>query len=193
MSFIYIIDNVRLFGYTRVSTSKQSTELQRKRLIEEGVIASRIFDDTASRNNLKRNGLDLLKIKVETGDSIIITKFDRLGSNTIEMIELINYFNDLNVSIRFLDDGITTGGTMGDMVIKILSAVADAERERILERTNEGRIEAKANGIIFGRKKSIDVLQLKQLLDQGISPTEITKKMKIGRSTIYKLKKEHGL
>lgn len=62
------------------------------------------------------------------------------------MIALIKEFDGLGVSIRFLDDGISTEGAAGRMVVTILSAVAQAERQRILERTNEGRAEAKARG-----------------------------------------------
>ena len=61
-------------------------------------------------------------------------------------IALIKEFDEMGVSIRFLDDGISTEGTIGKMVVTILSAVVQAERQRILERTNEGRIEAKTKG-----------------------------------------------
>ena len=77
---------------------------------------------------------------------------DRLGRDTADIIRLIQEFDQNGVAVRFLDDGITTEGTMGRMVVTILSAVAQAERERILERTNEGRLEAKANGVRFGRE-----------------------------------------
>ena len=79
---------------------------------------------------------------------------------------------------------------MGKMVVTILSAVAQAERQRILERTNEGRIEAKARGIKFGRKRAIDRGKLLLLSQQGLGATEISKQMKIGRSTVYKLLNE---
>ena len=62
------------------------------------------------------------------------------------MINLIKEFDNMKVAIRFLDDDISTEGAMGKMIVTILSAVAQAERHRILERTNEGRIEAKAKG-----------------------------------------------
>jgi len=70
------------------------------------------------------------------------------------MIQLIKEFDEMGVAIRFLDDGISTEEAMGKMVVTILSAVA-AKRQRILERTNEGRIEAKEKGVRFGRKCSI--------------------------------------
>ena len=86
----------------------------------------------------------------------LVKKLDRLGRDTADMIQLIKEFDEMGVALRFLDDGISTEGTMGKMVVTILSAVAQAERQRILERTNEGRLEAKANGVKFGRKPSID-------------------------------------
>lgn len=102
------------------------------------------------------------------------------------MVNLIKEFSNHGVSIRFLDDGISTEGAMGKMVITILAAVAEAERARILERTNEGRLEAKAKGIQFGRKPSIDSAKIKQLHAEGVGATAIAKQMKIGRSTVYK-------
>lgn len=72
------------------------------------------------------------------------------------MISLINEFDTIGVAVKFLDDGISTEGTMGKMVITILAAVAQAERQRILERTNEGRLKAKAKGVKFGRKPIVD-------------------------------------
>ena len=78
------------------------------------------------------------------------------------------------------------------MVITILSAVAQAERQRILERTNEGRIEAKAKGIRFGRKPSVDRDKLLTLRKAGIGGTQIAKELGIARSTVYKILKEES-
>lgn len=181
---------MRLFGYARVSTSKQSLDLQITALKNAGVQENRIFTDTLSGNQANRNGLNMLRIKIEKGDVILVTKLDRLGRDTADMIALIKEFDNVGVSIHFLDDGISTEGTMGKMVVTILSAVAQAERQRILERTNEGRIEAKANGVKFGRKRTIDREKLLMLRQQGFGATEISKQMEIGRSTVYKLFKE---
>ena len=103
------------------------------------------------------------------------------------MIHLIKEFDKLGVALRFLDDGISTEGSMGKMVVTILSAVAQAERQRIMERTNEGRIEAKKKGIKFGRKPSINQEKIKNLRTQGYGATAIARQMKIGRSTVYKV------
>lgn len=180
---------MRLFGYARVSTSQQSLDIQIKKLQESGVKKNRIFTDKVSGSTTDREGLNLLRIKVEEGDVILVKKLDRLGRDTADMIQLIKEFDEMGVAIRFLDDGINTEGAMGKMVVTILSAVAEAERQRILERTNEGRIEAKAKGIKFGRKRSIDRERVKTLNEEGVGATDIAKQMGIGRSTVYKLLK----
>jgi len=150
----------------------------------------RIFTDKASGKNTDREGLDTLLNKIEEGDLVLVTKLDRLGRNTLDMIQLADKFDKMGVSVRFLDDGISTEGEMGKMVVTILSAVAQAERARILERTNEGRIEAKAKGIKFGGKESVDRKKLKELVDAGMGATQISKEMGIARSSVYRLIKE---
>lgn len=178
---------MRLFGYARVSTSQQSLDVQVKALKAEGVKSHRIFTDKESGSNVEREGLRMLRLKVEEGDVILVKKLDRLGRDTADMIQLIKEFDTLGVSIRFLDDGISTEGTMGKMVVTILSAVAQAERLRILERTNEGRQEAKAKGVKFGRKPTVDRDKVHALHKQGVGATEIARQLKIGRSTVYKV------
>ena len=180
---------MRLFGYARVSTSEQSLEIQVKALKEAGVKENRIFTDKVSGGHVNRDGLSLLRVKVEGGDVILVKKLDRLGRDTADMIQLIKEFDSLGVAIRFLDDGISTEGTMGKMIVTILSAVAQAERQRILERTNEGRIEAKAKGIKFGRKRTVDRKRILTMKDQGIGAGDIAKNLEIGRSTVYKVLK----
>jgi DNA invertase Pin-like site-specific DNA recombinase len=183
---------MRLFGYARVSTSQQSLDGQVKALKEAGVETRRIFTDKVSGSHVDRDGLHLLRIKVEKGDVILVKKLDRLGRDTADMIALIKEFDGIGVAIRFLDDGISTEGTMGKMVVTILSAVAQAERQRILERTNEGRIEAKAKGVKFGRKRTIDREKVLELHVNGIGATAIARQLGIGRSTVYKLLHQTG-
>jgi len=178
---------MRLFGYARVSTSQQSLDIQLKALKNEGVRANRIFTDKISGGHLNREGLQMLRLKVEEGDVILVKKLDRLGRDTADMIQLVKEFDDMGVAIRFLDDGISTEGSMGKIVITILSAVAQAERQRILERTNEGRLEAKAKGIKFGRKPSVDKEKVRMLRSKGIGATQIARQLNIGRSTVYKI------
>ena len=178
---------MRLFGYARVSTSQQSLDIQISALKEAGVKANRIFTDKASGSSVDRPGLDLLRMKVEDGDAILVKKLDRLGRDTADMIQLIKEFDAQGVAIRFIDDGISTDGEMGKMVVTILSAVAQAERRRILERTSEGRDEAKLKGIRFGRRRSIDRNAVLALHHEGAGATEIARHFSIARSTVYKI------
>jgi DNA invertase Pin-like site-specific DNA recombinase len=68
--------------------------------------------------------------------------------------------------------------------------VAQAERQRILERTNEGRLEAKKKGVKFGRKRTINREKVKDMREKGLGATEIAQQLKIGRSTVYKVTKD---
>ncbi|MPS41551.1 recombinase family protein [Vibrio sp. VGrn 2] len=181
---------MRLFGYARVSTSQQSLDIQLKALKSAGVKPSRIFSYKASGSNNERKGLELLQMKVEEGDALLGKKLERLGRDTAEMISLIKLFDEMGVTIKFLDDGISTEGEMGKMVVTILSAVAQADRHRILERTNEGRIEAKLKGIKFGRKRTVDRKRLNELYAQGVGATDIARQLGIARSTVYKVLNE---
>ena len=178
---------MRLFGYARVSTSRQALNSQVCVLQEAGVKPHRIFTDQVSGCSLERPGLNTLQLKVENGDVILVRKLDRLGRDTADMIRLIQEFDQNGVAVRFLDDGITTEGTMGRMVVTILSAVAQAERERILKRTNEGRLEAKANGVRFGRRPHIDSKRVIELYRDGLGATAIARRLGIARSSVYKL------
>lgn len=181
---------MRLFGYARVSTSQQSLDIQIRALREAGVKANRIFTDKASGSSADRPGLDLRRMKVEEGDAILVKKLDRLGRDTADMIQLINEFDSQGVAVRFIDDGISTDGEMGQMVVTILSAVAQAERRRILERTNEGRQEARLKGIKFGRKRTVDRHAVLKLHQKGIGATNIAHQLSIARSTVYKVLEE---
>ena len=182
---------MRLFGYARVSTSQQSLELQKQALKNAEVKESRIFFDKSTGSNVERPGLNSLLVKVEEGDTVLITKLDRLGRDTADMINLIKEFNRMRVAVRFIDDGISTEGTMGKMVITILSAVAEAERARILERTNEGRIEAKFKGIKFGRKRKIDrSMLLHKFEHENLKGIALAKELGISRAAVYKILKE---
>ena len=110
---------MRLFGYARVSTSQQSLDLQVRALKDAGVKANRIFTDKASGSSTDREGLDLLRMKVEEGDVILVKKLDRLGRDTADMIQLIKEFDAQGVAVRFIDDGISTDGDMGGTVAKL--------------------------------------------------------------------------
>lgn len=152
----------------------------------------RIFTDKVSGRDLDRPGQSLLQLKVEKVDVILIKKFDRLGRDTVNVIQLIKGFDENGVAVRILDDGISTEGMKGNMVVTILSAVAQAKRERILERTNAERFEAKNRGVKFGRKQSVYRRQMLKLHRSDTRAAEITQRMNIVQSTMYKILDETG-
>lgn len=137
----------------------------------------------------EREGLQHLLGRAEKDDLIICTKMDRLGRNTADMIHIVDACYKKGIAIRFLENGLSTEGTMGKMVIQILAAVAEAERERILERTNDGRAIAMASGVRFGRKPHHATFSALDLIRQGQPLKVVTEKTGISRATYFRLKK----
>lgn len=181
-----------LLGYARVSTLHQELDIQVSRLVDQGVRHSPdfMFTDKASGKTDNRKGLQLLLTKAREGDILLVTKLDRLGRNTADMISIIELLDSKGVAVRFLDDGISTEGSMGKMVVTILAAVAQAERERILERTNEGRKAAISRGVKMGRKPTITLQQKEQVIQlsaQGLPKTEIAKQLLLSRQSVYNI------
>lgn len=183
---------MRLFGYGRVSTSQQSLDVQIAAIEAKGVESRDIYTDKESGKDLNRKGLDELRKVVESGDKILVTRLDRLGRDTLDMMELVKEFADKNVYVEFFEDGYDTSRPQDEMVITIMSAIAKSERRRILERTEDGRIAAKAKGIKFGAKQKIDRIKFAELLSSGMGATAISKEMNISRSAVYKLKAKIG-
>lgn len=184
-----MINEGRKFGYARVSTSQQSLELQKKELLNSGVREDRFFSDIASGSQFDRGGLNLLLLKVEKGDEVVVTRLDRLGRNTLEMIQLIKEFEKLGVYVTFLKEGLTTKSKISNLFITILSAIAEQEKERILERTREGRLAAQAKGTVFGRKRknmpSAD--EINKFLAMGNTKVEAGRHFKISKMSIYRI------
>lgn len=179
-----------LLGYARVSTSHQKLTLQVAELKSAGVREDRIFTDMMTGATDEREGLQRLLGRAEKDDIIICTKMDRLGRNTADMIHIVDACYKKGIAIRFLENGLSTEGTMGKMVIQILAAVAEAERERILERTNDGRIAAMVSGVRFGRKPHPATSSALALMKEGFTLKAIREKTGISRATYFRIKKQ---
>lgn len=177
----------RLFGYARVSSRKQSLDLQIETLLDAGVDRLRILCEKKSGKNLERPALAELLVKVEKGDKIYVKCLDRLGRNTSDMITITADLKKRGVTVHFIKEGLNTEGTHGEMIITIIAAVAQAERERILERTNEGRQAAIDDGVQFGRKPKYDAEEIYSLYDNDVSVPEIVKQTGCARSHVYYL------
>ncbi|WP_435896237.1 recombinase family protein (plasmid) [Bartonella heixiaziensis] len=179
-----------LLGYARVSTNQQKLALQIAELKNAGVREDRIFTDIRTGSTDKREGLQRLLGRAERDDTILCTKMDRLGRNTADMISIVDSCYKKGVFIRFLENGLSTEGTMGKMVIQILAAVAEAERARILERTNDGRTAAMAAGVKFGRKPHPKTKIVLALIKQGLSSKIVKEKTGISHATYFRLKRQ---
>ncbi|MEG9242121.1 recombinase family protein [Yersinia ruckeri] len=179
-----------LLGYARVSTSHQKLTHQIMELKSAGIREDRIFTDMMTGATDEREGLQRLLARAEKDDVIICTKMDRLGRNTADMIRVVDGCYKKGIAIRFLENGLSTEGTMGKMVIQILAAVAEAERERILERTNDGRIVALAAGVKFGRKIHPRTPAALTLILQGETVNNVTEKTGVSRATYFRLKRK---
>jgi DNA invertase Pin-like site-specific DNA recombinase len=184
-------------GYARVSTHQQDLSVQLSALKAAGVQdhPDYLFTDKASGKNDKREGLQLLLTKARKDDHIIVTKLDRLGRNTSDMIHIIEDLHERGITVQFLDDAINTKGSMGKMVVTILAAVAQAERERILERTNEGRRAAVERGVQMGRKPSITPAvkdRARELVASGKPKAVVAKELGFSRQKLYDILSEQS-
>lgn len=132
---------------------------------------------------------------VRESDEIFVCKLDRLGRNTRDMIDIIEKLNKANIHVTFIDDGISTKGTMARMTITILSAVAQAERERILERTNEGREAAIKRGVKMGRKPQISETTKQEIVlmfrERGFTKADLARRWEISRTKLYQILEEY--
>ena len=115
---------------------------------------------------------------------------DRLGRNTLDTVALVEEFSSKGVVVHFLDDHLNTAGETGKLIITILAAVAQAERARILERTNEGREAAKERGVRFGRPVAVDMKRFKALLKKPVPMAQIAEELGVTRQYTYKFRKK---
>ena len=143
-----------LLGYARVSTSHQKLTHQIMELKSAGIREDRIFTDMMTGQRISARGYSACWSVQRKMASSSVQKWVALDvtRNTADMIRVVDGCYKKEIAIRFMENGVSTEGTMWKMVIQILAAEAEAERERILERTNDGRIVALAAGVKFGRK-----------------------------------------
>ncbi len=151
---------MRKFGYSRVSTKDQTNENQVIELERMGVDRLRISTDTVS-GTVKandRHGFKELLIKIERGDELYVVKLDRLGRDAIDIQQTIKHLDDIGVTVITGDIGIVTG-TVGKLVMTVMAAMAEMERERIVERVNAGLLRAVKKGKKLGRKRKPDTFK----------------------------------
>jgi len=147
-----------IIGYARVSTADQKLEGQIEALKAAGT--ETIYREKVSGVRADRPQLAKLMVSLKAGDVVTVTKLDRLGRSTRELLELIEGISKAGASFRSLGDPLfDTTGAQGRLLVTMLAAIAEFERELIRERTGAGRERAMAQGIKFGRKRKLSDYQ----------------------------------
>ncbi|EKN6367540.1 recombinase family protein [Yersinia enterocolitica] len=176
-----------LIGYIRVSTNDQNTELQRAALISAN--CEQIFEDKISGKSSDRPGLKRAMRTMSQGDTLVVWKLDRLGRSVRHLIGLIEELKNRGVHFRSLTDSIDTGTAMGRFFFHVMSALAEMERELIVERTKAGLVAAKAEGRIGGRRRIMTtevVERARRMFANGASLHQVALVLDVSPKTIYK-------
>ena len=176
-------------GYARVSTKDQGLEIQHSKLKLEG--CEIIRSEKVSGGS--RDGRDELKIIIDflrSGDELIVTRLDRLGRDTRDVLNIIHDCEQKGAFVTILDPHVSTRGEMGHMVLTVLGMVAQMERRFIKERQLEGIERAKVNGVYKGGKRRIDRDEVVKMHQNGVKPTEIAAAMECSRMQVYRIVNE---
>jgi len=178
-----------ILGYARVSTNDQDLSGQIARLKEAGAI--RMFEDVVSGKQFDRPGLSALIDHARPGDSLTITRLDRLGRSLKELLETVENLKTQDIGLISLEERIDTTSAAGELIFHVFGAIAHFERRLISERTKDGIEAARAQGRKPGRPplKAETVLALQNLIGAGMTAGQAAKQLNIGRSTAYKIVK----
>jgi DNA invertase Pin-like site-specific DNA recombinase len=178
-----------VYGYARVSTQDQNLTGQLEALKSAG--AATIFREKVSGVRVDRPNLAKLMASLQAGDVVVVTKLDRLGRSTRELLGLIERIGKVGASFRSLGDPLwDTGSSQGRLLSTMLAAIAEFERELIRERTGEGRKRAQAAGVRFGRKRKLSDFQRAEAVkrrDAGETLASIAKSYAVDISMISRL------
>jgi DNA invertase Pin-like site-specific DNA recombinase len=179
-----------IVGYARVSTQDQHLTGQLEALKAAG--AETIYREKISGSRADRPQLAKLMASLKHGDIVLVTKLDRLGRSTRELLELIERIGNAGAAFRSLGDPLwDTSSSQGRLLSTLLAAIAEFERDLIRERTGEGRKRAMAKGIKFGRKLKLSDFQRKEALKRraaGETLAEIAKSYAVDISMISRLR-----
>ncbi|ELU2973596.1 recombinase family protein [Salmonella enterica] len=179
-------------GYVRVSSVQQNDERQL-----EGVELDKVFSEKVSGKNTDRPQLNAMLDYVREGDVVHCHELSRLGRNTKDLLNIIDTLKGKGVSVRFHKEGLTVGdesNAVGNLMLTVLSGVAQMEREMMLERQKEGYEAAKAAGKISGRGngKAIDRVGIVSALAAGASIRTIAKDFGVSTQTVQRIKREQA-
>ncbi len=184
----------RTFAYCRVSTAGQTTENQVREIEAAGfkVDPRRVESETVSGSSAieQRPGFMRLLDKLESEDVVIVTKLDRLGRNAIDVATTVDRLAEMGVRVHCLAlGGVDLTSPAGRMTMGVINAVAQFERDLLIERTQAGLVRAKAEGATLGRPATLDAAQrdaVRRALANGASVSALAKEYETSRQTVMR-------
>jgi DNA invertase Pin-like site-specific DNA recombinase len=176
-----------LIGYARVSTFDQSIDLQEDALKKAG--CEKIFFDKVSGIKKERPGLNDAVSHLRKEDTLVIWKLDRLGRSLKNLIDFTSRLEEMGIHFQSITDGIDTKTAAGRFFFHVMGALAQMERELIVERTKAGLVAARERGRKGGRKRAMTDSKLeaaKKLLSDGIPPKDVAQNLGVSIPTLYR-------
>jgi len=180
------------YGYARVSTADQDLTIQQDALKAAGCDVVRA-EKVSGTSRTGRVELDTLLVFLRPGDTLVVTRIDRLARSVKDLQDIVHDLRNKGVALRVTEQPIDTSTAAGKAFLDMLSVFAEFETNLRKERQREGIAKAKAEGIYVGRKPSIDASQVRRLALQGIGATEIADRLEIARASVYRLLKIDSL
>lgn len=185
-----------LIGYARTSTAEQAAGLEAQHRDLSATGCKKLFSEQVS-SVARRDQLEAALEFVREGDTLVVTKLDRLARSTTDLLTIVHRLDAKDVALRILDFGgsaVDTKSPSGKLLLTIFAAMAQFEREVMLQRQREGIAAAKAAGKYKGRKptaraKTENVLELHRA---GVGASEIARQLSIGRASVYRILGDGG-
>ena len=175
-----------VYGYARVSTTDQDLTVQHDALKAAGceVIRSEKVSGTSRKG---RSEFHTLMEFLREGDTLIVTRIDRLARSIRDLQNIVHELKDTGVTLKATEQPIDTATAAGKAFLDMLGVFAEFETNLRKERQMEGIVKAKKNGVYKGRKPTIDRDRVMTLKGEGKSPTTISREMKISRDSVYRI------
>jgi putative DNA-invertase from lambdoid prophage Rac len=187
----------RTFAYCRVSTADQTTDNQVREIEAAGFVVDpkRVVTETVSGSTAarERKGFSKLIDRLEADDVLIVSKLDRLGRNATDVRATVEALDQQGVRVHCLAlGGVDLTSPAGKMTMGVIAAVAEFERDLLIERTQAGLSRAKAEGRSLGRKPALKVEQQQTIRERrasGVSLGVLAKEYGVSRSAIQRVEK----
>ncbi len=175
-----------IFGYARVSTTEQKNSTQTDVLLNAG--AEIVYTDTISGTIKNRPGLDELFMKLRAGDTVMVTKFDRLSRSLVDFLDIVGRLEKSRVDFHSIHDKVDTSTPNGRFMFHLIAAMSEFERDLISQRTKDGLAAARKRGRVGGRPTALTVQQKAEVCrmrdEEGRAISELARLFKVSPNTI---------